>query len=276
MPRSALGLLALVASAALLFRVADVATQRRRLQTPSTSDAEALQAAQALLQAAIGPFDSNHDGRVDSSDGLSPAILAWLLRLDTNHDGVVDINDFLPAVMSLDTDHDGRINIADLPQDAQAAVRRFDFNHDGQIDNRDLPAILAALQRTPDGSVNMDALPASVRAALLQALDANHDGRLDAADLMLSGNATQTLLSRIRQGTINIDDLPPDVQMRLRCAPARSAPRLHGHDPTPPVPFPSTSRPPHATTPRPHPPRASCRACAARRSTAASSSRSRR
>jgi len=82
----------------------------------------------------------------------------------------------------------GRFDLSRLirnPQaiDALAQMRNLtkygDLNGDGVIDSRDLPAVLSAL----DGA-NVNDLPPALRASLLGAIDANHDGQLDDRDLL--------------------------------------------------------------------------------------------
>ena len=67
--------------------------------------------------------------------------------------------------------------------DALAQMRNLtkygDLNGDGVIDSRDLPAVLHAL----DGA-DVDDLPPALRASLLGAIDANHDGQLGDRDLL--------------------------------------------------------------------------------------------
>lgn len=141
---------------------------------PSVAEAQA--AAQALLAAAVGRFDRNHDGKIDHDDHLPRFIASGLMMYDKNHDQAVDASDFLPMIDALDKNGDGEIDINDLPEDVRAPLHKLDKSGDGIINRADVPGILAALgDKNHDGKIDLSDLPASTRSGLFHMLGRDGD-----------------------------------------------------------------------------------------------------
>jgi len=175
------------------------------------SAADAINAAQQLLNAAIGRFDTNGDGRIDEKDQLSSAVLGVVLgSMDRNGDGVIDVNDFMPIINTLDVNGDGFVDLSDLTQAQRSALSIYDTNGDGRIDDADLAGILANLERNSDGSLSLDALPSPIRNAVQSALDGASGG--------FDAQLIQDLISRVNAGNINLDDLPANIRTQLEAA----------------------------------------------------------
>ena len=150
----------------------------------SEATAEQRAAAQALLAAAVGAFDTNHDGAVDESDEVPPFMRMALMLWDRNHDQKVDVADFLPMVDALDTNHDGLIDIADLPSNMRGPLEALDGNGDGRINREDLAPLLNSLaDRNHDGRIDLGDLPAATRDGLFGMLGRADSDGAERADL---------------------------------------------------------------------------------------------
>ena len=174
---------------------------------PAAADPEA-------LVTRLMTFDRNGDG-VLTADELPERLKGLLAKADANHDGKLtpdeirayartqtgplgrvqhgaDVTRMDPILNVLDADHDGVLSAAEIAN-APAALLTLDLNHDGQL----TPDETRIRQMTPadraahtleewdtnkDGKLSKEEAPDRMQQQF-DAIDANHDGFLDLAEL---------------------------------------------------------------------------------------------
>jgi Ca2+-binding EF-hand superfamily protein len=137
-------------------------------------------AASASASAQVNPMfqhmDSNHDGRISLQEHAA-AERATFQRIDANHDGKLTASEMRTARLALgvaETSGDERAaTAAENAAVAQALFERLDTDHDGRVSSAEMQA---AHNRPASAD---DARPVVGAGA---ALDANHDGVVNAAE----------------------------------------------------------------------------------------------
>ncbi|WP_199268768.1 EF-hand domain-containing protein [Cognatiluteimonas profundi] len=123
-------------------------------------------------------MDSNHDGRISLQEHAA-AEQATFNRMDVNHDGKLTADEMRTARLALgvaETSGDERAaTAAENAAVAQALFERLDTDHDGRVSS----AEMQAAHSRPADAGNGDAHPVLGAGA---ALDANHDGVVNAAE----------------------------------------------------------------------------------------------
>lgn len=126
-------------------------------------------------------------------DSLASAKPNTLVRIKDPDDPWEEFATFyfrlMPVLGALDTNHDRILSRSEI-DNAPKSLLRLDKNHDGRLDPEEYGLspralryhpVLAALDRDHDGVISADEIRNSP--ASLRTLDANHDGRLTAAEI---------------------------------------------------------------------------------------------
>jgi Ca2+-binding EF-hand superfamily protein len=164
------------------------------------------QPAQPVFQA----LDANHDGIISGAEiDNAPAALA---TLDQNHDGVLAIEELMgppgePIVLALDLNKDGVLEANEIAQ-ANTSLLTLDRNGDGQLTREEFSPMRGgrgAMQMAgdaPRGRGPGGPMPDPI----MQALDVNQDGVMDAQEI--SGASTALLrLDKNGDGKLTPDEI---------------------------------------------------------------------
>jgi Ca2+-binding EF-hand superfamily protein len=167
-------------------------------------------------------LDVNHDGVIDAGEiANAPAALR---TLDKNGDGKLTQDELRP---SRPAERGGSATSGDQSLPSDPLMRALDRNGDGVIDESeiaDAPASLLTLDKNGDGKLTQDELRPSRPAKrdgsaasidqglppspLMLALDANHDGVIDANEIANAPAALKTL-DKNGDGELTPDELRP-------------------------------------------------------------------
>ncbi len=182
-------------------------------------------------------LDRNHDGTL-SLDEIQAAPKS-LLTLDTNGDGQINFVDELTPrrqdagvnpdqmveqLMKFDRNGDGVLTPDELPERIQALFTRADVNKDGKLTPDEIRQSFAKTSG-PRGRDAGDVARMLRLDPLVDALDADHDGILSAAEIQQSSTLLLTL-DKNHDGSITPDEMP----MRQQSPAERAAHMLSEFD----------------------------------------------
>jgi len=153
---------------------------------------------------AVLAIDTNHDGKFSVEE--IAAASAGLITLDKDHDGQLTSLEYLPSqtdpnankpdetvqrLMGLDRNGDGTLTKDEIPERMQGLFTRIDTNKDGKLTPDEIRAS-ATTQRGPVGRPQSGG-EATRMDPVLNAIDADHDGILSAAEIAAAPTAFKSL-----------------------------------------------------------------------------------
>lgn len=187
------------------------------LFVPYLSYAQGAPPPRLVLQA----LDLDGDGQLSAAEiGAASASLA---TLDRNRDGQITGDEYNPKLqdktagsdmvkrlMLLDTNGDGVLTAAEVPARMQAMFARGDTNHDGTLTVAEIQAMSAG-QSDPQGRPlgHGNATGMLRLDPVMDALDADHDGVLSAAEIASAPGALKVL-------DTNADGMLDATELRMR------------------------------------------------------------
>lgn len=167
-------------------------------------------------------LDTDHDGNLSAAEiANAPAVLK---SLDADHDGQLNSLEFLPKqvdpkaadpeglvtrLMVLDRNGDGVLTADEIPERLQNLLQKADTNHDGKLTPDELSAY-AKTQSQPVGRPVREG-QATRMDPILNALDADHDGIISAAEIANAPTALLTL-DKNGDGQLTADEFRPRQQ----------------------------------------------------------------
>jgi Ca2+-binding EF-hand superfamily protein len=137
------------------------------------------------MAAGHGWMGGGHDG---DDHGMHGGMHAWMSRMDANHDGEITAAEHAAAASAMfarmDANHDGKITAAEMQVGHGQAMGGHDMA--GMAMGADATGGMAGMHMDGD----MGDMPMRARLhAHLQAMDANHDGRITSAELAAGAQA---------------------------------------------------------------------------------------
>ncbi len=162
----------------------------------------------------MGHFDSNKDGKVTLAE-IVESKQAWLREVDTNKDGVATLAEIDAGVKARHTQHvnelftrqdenkDGRIS-RDESQMPERWFARVDSNSDGQLTREELSQRGGKRGAGKQGEGKQGA---GKQARKMAGLDANSDGKIDAAEVKSSAEQLLKRLDKNADGVLEGDEL---------------------------------------------------------------------
>lgn len=100
-----------------------------------------------------------------------------------------------PMFQHMDTNHDGRISLQEHAAAEQATFNRIDANHDGQLtadEMRTARLALGVAESSGDERAATAAENAAIAQALFERLDTDHDGRVSTAEMQAAHSRPAT------------------------------------------------------------------------------------
>ena len=156
----------------------------------------------------MGHFDTNKDGKVTLAEVVQSK-QTWLREVDGNKDGVATRAEIEASMQARRTEHlnelfaredknkDGRIS-RDESKMPERWFARTDANSDGQLTREELS------QRPGRGGPGKDG---AGKHGKVTKMDANGDGKIDAAEVKASAERTFKRLDKNSDGTVEGDEL---------------------------------------------------------------------
>ena len=171
-----------------------------------------------ILQA----LDTDRNGKLSAQE--IAAAPTSLLTLDHDGDGKLTLSELQPRpdnagatpddlvkqLMTFDKNGDGVLAADELPARMQSIFQRGDKDHDGKLTADEIRA-MASRQSMPAGPGSGNAAAAMRNDPLLNALDADHDGIISAAEIT-TGSQALLALDKNGDGEITSDEMRPRQQ----------------------------------------------------------------
>jgi len=176
---------------------------------------------EAALKKRFEGLDTNRDGKL-TADELPAERREFVLRADANKDGAVTFDEFAARprqflvrrieaeFKALDADGDGKLTKAevDAARGKPMLLLLADANKGGAVTKHELAKTFAG----PGGAARGDAVGDRV----FEALDADKDGKISAAEWQVSGERRFARLDRNKDGAVTADEISRRREGRTR------------------------------------------------------------
>lgn len=162
---------------------------------------------EAALKKRFEALDTNRDGKL-TADELAPERKDAILRADANKDGAVTFDEFAARSRQF------------LVRRVEVEFKALDADHDGKLTKAEVdaargkPMLLLIADADKDGVVTKDELAKAfasrggqVTDRVFEALDADKDGKIGAAEWQAAGERRFARLDRNKDGAVTADEL---------------------------------------------------------------------